>query len=233
MKPLPWSFSSLNKFVTCPMQYYETKVLGNFKDEPGEVAQWGTYVHKCIEDTVNMVESIEEVAVKRAWFEASFPENAKIYMPQVLTAIGEMESMGCAECEMALSSSFAPCEWQDGWVRGIIDLLKVSGSEAWCVDWKLGKVKPDSKQLKLFALMVFYHYPTVNTVHTSFEWLQFKQQTKETYTRDQIPELWAVFEKDLQQYVQAFKTDIWQCRPSGLCRGWCPVESCQHWRPKK
>lgn len=217
-KPLPWSFSSLNKFVTCPMQYYETKVLGNFKDEPGEVAQWGTYVHKCIEDFVN-----DGVA---------FPENVQVYVPRVLEVIGQIHAQ--AEVEMAISASFEPCEWKAGWVRGIIDLLQVYDDAAWCADWKLGKVKPDSKQLKLFALMVFYHYPTVNTVHTSFEWLQFKQQTKETYTRDQIPALWAVFEKDLQQYVQAFKTDTWQCRPSGLCRGgWCPVESCQHWRPKR
>lgn len=217
-KPLPWSFSSLNKFVTCPNQYLETKILKNFKDEPGETALWGTYIHKCIEDAVNDG--------------AAVPDNAKIYMPQVWIAIDGLQGAH-AEVELALNSSQQPCAWETAWVRGIIDLLKIKGNEAKAIDWKLGKIKPDSKQLKLFALLVFHHHPEVDIVHTSFEWLQFKTHTRESFTRDQIPELWNVFVGDLTQYARAFKTDTWQKRPSGLCNGWCPVESCQHWRPKK
>jgi hypothetical protein len=217
-KPLPWSFSSLNKFVTCPNQYLETKVLHNFKDEQGDVALWGEYVHKCIEDAVNS--------------SAALPDNVKKYGPQIWIAIDGLKNAH-AEVELALDNKFYPCEWDHAWVRGIIDLLKISGNEALALDWKLGKIKPDSKQLKLFALLIFHHRPEVDIVHTSFEWLQFNQNTKETFTRDQIPELWQVFVGDLAQYVRAFKTDVWQKRPSGLCNGWCPVESCQHWRPKK
>ena len=219
-KPLPWSFSSLNKFATCPNQYYETKVLGNFKDEPGEVAIWGTYVHKCIEDLVN-----DGVVM---------PDNTQTYMPQINRALHEqLAPFIRAEVEMALDNKFQPCEWNVAWVRGIIDLLKIYETTAWAIDWKLGKVKPDSKQLKLFALLIFHHYPQVMTVHTSFEWLQFKDHTEDTFTRDQIPELWMAFKPDLTQYVQAFRTDTWQKRPSGLCFGWCPVMSCPNWRPKR
>ena len=35
------------------------------------------------------------------------------------------------------------------------------------------------------------------------------------------------------QYAQAFKTDTWQPRPSGLCNGWCPVKTCEFWQPKR
>jgi hypothetical protein len=218
-RPLPWSFSALNKFTTCPNQYYETKVLKNFKDESGEAALWGTYVHKCIEDFVNE--------------DKAFPENTEAYLDQVYGVIDDDCVDIQAEIKLALSNKFEPCDWNDAWVRGIIDLLKMNTDTAWAVDWKLGKIKPDSKQLKLFALLILYHYPEVQTVHTSFEWLQFKQRTQETYTRDQIPQLWKCFIPDLTQYTRAFKTDTWQKRPSGLCNGWCPVESCQHWRPKK
>ena len=68
-KPLAWSYSALNKFATCPHQYYETRVLKNFVDEPGEAALWGTYVHKCIEDAITDG--------------AAMPDNTKIYGPQV------------------------------------------------------------------------------------------------------------------------------------------------------
>jgi hypothetical protein len=132
-----------------------------------------------------------------------------------------------------LDRNLQPCAWADAWVRGIIDLLKIDNEVAKTIDWKLGKVKPDSKQLKLFALLVFYHNPEVNTVYTSFEWLQFKQRTEQVYTRDQIPDLWSAFLGDLGQFAKAFKTDTWQKRPSGLCFGWCGVTACSNWREKR
>lgn len=218
-KPLPWSFSSLTKFTTCPYQYYETRVLGNFKDEPGEVAIWGLYVHKCIEDFIR-----DEIPL---------PENVKTYYPQIQRALyHQLTPITEPEIKLAVDSTIAPCDWANRWAGSISDVLKIADDTAWVVDWKLGKVKP-SAQLKLNALMVFYNYPEVNTVHTSFEWLQFKQRTEDVHTRDQIPELWSVFMKDLQQYAQAFKTDTWQMRPSGLCFGWCPCDTCPNWRPKK
>jgi hypothetical protein len=45
--------------------------------------------------------------------------------------------------------------------------------------------------------------------------------------------LWSKFVPDLRQYMEAFKTETWQARPSGLCNGWCPVTECEHWKPKK
>ena len=216
-RPLPWSFSALNKFATCPHQYYETRVLKNFVEEAGEAAVWGTYVHKCIEDTLNNV--------------AAMPDNTIVYAPQVWEAINGVKH-AAPEVKLAINTRFEPCDWADRWVGSISDVLKVVGDTAWVVDWKLGKIKP-STQLKLNALMVFYNYPEVQTVHTSFEWLQFNQRSVDVHTRDQIPQLWYSFEKDLKQYAQAFKTDTWQKRPSGLCGGWCPVTTCSNWRPKK
>jgi hypothetical protein len=216
-KPLPWSFSALNKFATCPNQFYETKVLKNFTDEPGEVAQWGIYVHKCIEDMLNDV--------------SPMPDNVQTYLPQVRAAINGNWGVR-AEARLAINNRFEPCAWEDRWCGSISDVLKIDGDTAWVIDWKAGKVKP-STQLKLNALMVFYNYPEVQTVHTQFEWLQFKQRNVDTHTRDQIPELWKSFEKDLTQYAHAFKTDTWQKRPSGLCNGWCPVDTCPNWRPKR
>jgi len=216
-RPLPWSYSSLNKFTTCPNQFYETKVLKNFADEPGEAALWGTYIHKCIEDAVNL--------------SAPMPDNAKEYGPHVWAAIDGLRGAR-AEVKLAIDTKLNPCDWENRWCGSISDILKIRDDTAWVIDWKLGKVKP-SAQLKLNALMVLYNYPEINTVHTSFEWLNksvpnWIPNTRATYTRDQIPELWNSFTKDLTQYVQAFKTDTWQCRPSGLCKNYCPVTSCQH-----
>ncbi len=216
-KPLPWSYSALNKFTTCPHQFYETRILGNFKDEPGEAALWGTYVHKCIEDAVRDG--------------TPMPENTRLYWGQIWAAINGLKNVE-PEKKLAINTKMEACAWEDRWCGSISDILKVRGTTAVVIDWKLGKVKPTT-QLKLNALMVFYNYPGVETVNTKFEWLQSKQSTYDVHTRDQIPDLWKSFEKDLTQYAQAFKTDTWQKRPSGLCNGWCGVDTCSNWRPKR
>ena len=216
-KPLPWSYSALSKFSTCPHQFYETRILNNFKDEPGEAALWGTFVHKCIEDAVRDG--------------APMPDNTKKYGPQVWSSINGLAG-AMPEKKLAINTKMEPCEWKDRWCGSISDILKVRGVEADVIDWKLGKIKP-STQLKLNALMVFYNYPEVERVNTRFAWLQFGTNSDDVHTRDRIPELWKSFEKDLTQYAQAFRTDTWQKRPSGLCNGWCPCDTCPNWRPKK
>ena len=160
--PLPWSFSALNNFTQCPNRFLETRVLKNFQDESGEAALWGTYVHKCIEDSVN--------------HGTPFPDNAKQYTAVVAVS---MNGYGGAKAEvrLAIDRNFQPCAWEDRWVGSISDILKFDLMDfhrkedtAYVIDWKLGKIKP-SNQLKLNALMVFYNYPKVNTVHTKFAWL--------------------------------------------------------------
>jgi hypothetical protein len=92
----------------------------------------------------------------------------------------------------------------------------------------MGKVKPDSKQLKLFALAVFELFPRVQTVHTRYEWLQFRQTTHASFERSEMPVMWSAFVDDLQAYVEAFRTEMWQERPSGLCKRHCGVTECKH-----
>ena len=96
-----------------------------------------------------------------------------------------------------------------------------------------GKRKPNSKQLKLFALLVFIHHPEIDTVKILFMWIKTGESDHETYTRDHEAELWQEFVGDLARYNAAFKQDMWIPRKSGLCRGWCPVTGCEFWEPKK
>lgn len=234
--PLPWSHSALSSVDSCPHKHLEVKVLKHFVEESGEAALWGTYVHKCIEDAVT-----DGIAL---------PMNTMTYAPQIWAAIGvdersvedDLEYVK-AESKLAINNKFEPVPWADRWGGSISDILKIVGHEALVVDWKLGKVKP-SDQLKLNAIMVLHNYPEVDVVHTSFEWLAHgggrctccKGQpifTRAVYWRHQLPEMWASIMPKLQQYAACFKTDTWQKRPSGLCRGWCCVDTCEHWQPRR
>ena len=221
--PLPWSHTALEDFVNCPRAYYEKRVAKSVKDEETEAMRWGTRVHKMFEDR-------QKFGVKKS----PLPDDMQVH--EILMYNLDMEpGVLTAEQKVGLDRRLNPCSFFDKqvWFRGIIDWMKVDGDRALVVDYKTGKVHSKFKQLALFALHTFQQYPEVNTVKVKYYWTQAVISTPKEYTRDQIPELWRMFVPDLKQYVEAFKTDTWQPRQSGLCNGWCPVTACEFWKPKR
>jgi len=220
--PAPWSYSALEDFKNCPFAYYNKRVIKAVKDEGSEHTEWGTRVHKHFED--------RQLHGTPLPMEVSEHEN----MMQRLDAIpGDLY----AERKVALTRDRQPCDFNDPnvWWRGIIDWTKVHEKSRKAVirDYKTGKMHSKFGQLKLFAIYTFIEFPRIDEVDCKFIWTKFGMVTGEVYHREEVPKLWAEFIPDLKQYVEAFKTDTWQCRPSGLCNGWCPVTTCEHWKPKR
>ena len=135
---------------------------------------------------------------------------------------------------MALDANRQPCEYGKGyWVRGIADLLIVDGETAFVVDYKTGSNRyPDSKQLKLMALMVFAHFPEVQHVKAGLLFVMHESFMPEEYTRDMADALWGAFNPDLERLKLSYETDKWTPNPTPLC-GWCPVTTCEHYRPRR
>ncbi len=218
MKPKPWSFSALDGFVNCPKQYNETKNLKRFKDDKTPEILWGEYVHKCFED--------------RQRDGVVLPVDLHQH-EEYMTTLQLMPGKRLIETKIALNRRMEPCGFfdKDVWYRGVVDWGTVDGETAHMVDFKTGKPHSKFKQLKTFALHTFAAHPKVEQVISSFYWTKTQSVTNQVYHRSQITELWVEFVPDLKQYVEAFKTNTWQARPSGLC-GWCPVTDCDHWRPR-
>ena len=220
MKVLPWSFSALETYLSCPRKYQALKVTKECKEDfSGPEAAFGDMVHRAIAAYVN-----ENVP-----FPATFPEGIK---QRVLTVLKELPDEGyrVAEIKGALSTQMDACDWfaRNVWMRCILDILHTHGSEAYILDWKTGKVKEDSKQLKLFALYIFHTKPKIVRCHTAFEWVAYNKATKETFLRDDMEALWDDFMPDLIAYRNAHKEDRWEKKPSGLCKAYCPVLNCEH-----
>jgi hypothetical protein len=76
-------------------------------------------------------------------------------------------------------------------------------------------------------------HPQVNLVNAQYYWTQSASTTKKVWSRSEVPALWGYFMPNLKQYVEAYQTDIWQPRQSGLCGGYCPLTECEFWHPKK
>jgi hypothetical protein len=139
------------------------------------------------------------------------------------------------EYQMALNKKFQPCDFDDEkrWVRGIVDLLIVNGNEAFIVDYKTGNNKyPDPKQLRLMALMTFAHFPEITTIRAGLLFILKNSFVQESYTRETIHQSWKKFEQSLDRLTLSYRDDMWTPNPTPLC-GWCPIDTCEFYKPRK
>lgn len=238
-RPLPWSYTALSDFISCPKQYFHKRVAKDVQDTQGAEALWGDQVHRYFEASIlDYVGRTDEADVIWATLrlEGVDPDTSfTVYEPYLQAVLAIPHDSLRPEQKYAIDRALTPCEWMSPnvWCRGIIDVLLTKGGMAYALDWKTGKRKDGSRQLKLFALLVFLHHPDIQSVKTGFVWLKAGVTDYETFTRDQESELWQEFVGDLARYNAAFKADVWTPRKSGLCRGWCPVTGCEFWEPKK
>jgi hypothetical protein len=218
--PAPWSFSRLKSFKNCPRSFYEKSVAKSVVEEKGEATIWGEVVHKHFEerlaDGVVLPTHLTQFEPTMEWIEKQ-PGDILV------------------EAQIALNTSAHPCGYwdKDVWFRGVIDVAKVDTTEAFVRDWKTGKSHNDFTQLNLFAIHTFLAYPSVQRIRAEYYWTQTMTRTGQTFERAEMHKLWKPFIGDLRQYAEAFHTDQWQPRQSGLCRGWCPVVDCEFWSPRR
>jgi hypothetical protein len=171
---------------------------------------------------------VHEALEKYAKDGTDLPHNYKRFAALVDPLL-EIEGVKYPEYKMALDGNKVPCEFfsKDYWVRGIVDLLIISGDTAFIVDYKTGSDKyPDMKQLKLMALMTFIHFPEVKTVRAGLLFILHNNFMPEEYEREDMDKLWGAFTPDLERLRLSYENDAWQANPTPLCR-WCPVASCE------
>lgn len=211
-----WSFSSLNQYYTCPKQYYHLRVAKDFKDTPGEAALDGQIRHKHLEN--------------RILHGTPLPSGTSQFEPIVSKMLETPHDAIHAEKQYCLNSDFQPVEWfsKDAWVRGVIDVELRKNNSVVVADWKFGKRKPDSDQLKLFAALVMTADPEVDKVSTAFFWLKERKVDRDKFTRADVPEIWQYFLARYSHLELAYANDKWIARPSGLCKNYCVVTSCPY-----
>jgi hypothetical protein len=207
-----WTFSQLEKYTTCPKQFYHLRVAKDFKDPPTEHTMWGEAVHTAFE--YRIAEG------------TPLPEGMSQW-EGIAAKLAALKGKKYVEHQIGISKSFAPSPWAQSWSRGILDLLVVDGSKAGVFDYKTGKRK-QTDQLSLYAAYTFAAFPQVETVTTGFIWLKDKKIDTEKFTRDDVPTIWQSFLPTVRKLELAYDNNQWPARPSGLCRAWCAVTSCPH-----
>ena len=212
---MAWSYSSLTAYETCPRRYYHTRVVKDVVEPETQALTWGNAVHKALE--------------LRAKESKPLPTGMEQWEPlvaKILAAGGEVFT----EKQIALTETFTPCDWfaDDVWVRGVVDIGVVRGPLLVALDYKTGKPKRDSDQLRLFAALLMAIYPDCDTVKTGFLWLKTNGIDQARFERGDLPDIWNKFLPRVKALEEAHRTSTWPVRPSGLCRNWCPCKQCPH-----
>jgi len=213
---LTWSFSSLKQYTTCPRQYHEIRILKNYETSITEQMQYGTEVHKALEEYVRDGKPL--------------PEFYQRFKPCVDTLL-QIPGKKLTEYEMALDQEMNPIDFsnENRWVRGIADLVILDEPTAFVVDYKTGSSRyPDTKQLKLMALMIFAHFPEVQIVKGGLLFVLHNAFVTDDYHRKDINKHWESFDLDLRRLKHSMDTDTWHPIPNNFCRSYCAVKTCEH-----
>lgn len=216
-----WSFSSIKTFDQCPKKYYHTKVAKDYEEDFNtEAILYGNEFHKAAEDYVRG--DVAELDPRFA------------YALGALDRLKNMPGKKYCEYKMGLTAKLEPCGFFDSdvWFRGVSDLTIVNEETgvAKVIDYKTGKSAKyaDKGQLELMALATFKHFPKVKVVKGGLLFVVCNAFIRDTYTIERESELWEKWLTEYAKLEKAYEADVWNAKPSGLCRAHCVVLDCPH-----
>lgn len=216
-KVIPWSYSSLTGYETCPHKYHAVRIAKTVPGKTFSEADEGVKRHKDIEHYLKGEFPLKDAALKKLVDNTLAPYNPKFYK---------------YEHKLAITKDRAPCDWNDPncYHRGVIDVMYVdpNSNGAAIFDWKNGKVNLYSQQLVANSICLFAHYPHVDRVNTEYVWMKFGKTTPAKVYRDNIERTWIRFVKRADELEAALAENNWPKRPSGLCKNYCEVTTCEH-----
>lgn len=213
-KPIiAWSYSALTSFENCPRKYWATKISKVVSD----VNQYnvaGDTDHQAIENYMRMG--------------LQLPENLRGLLPlfdKLKGAPGEqyVEYAMCLKQDLTVTGFK---NWDEAWVRGAGDYIKVNGTLATYMDWKSGKPRDEVEdQIDLTALLLFAHFPAVQQVNGGLLYYNHGKIKPHIVKRTDVPRLWNGFIGRVKLMEDAKREDNWPATPNPLC-GWCPYKAC-------
>lgn len=219
MSAAPWSFSKIKAFQQCPKQFYHEKVIKQYPFKMTEAIRYGDQFHKAAEKYIRDGEELP----KRF-----------LYAKDSLDALRRKKGDKLCEYRMGLTEDLEPCGFYEDnvWWRGIADLIILNQDQgiAYVVDYKTGKSSryADKGQLELMAMATFKHFPNVDTVRAGLLFVVCEDLIRNTYEQYEEDTLWDKWMDNFQTMETAYKVDVWNPKPSGLCRQWCQVMECPH-----
>jgi RecB family exonuclease len=213
------SYSSINTFETCPRQFeakYITKTLKFIKNVASE---FGDRVHKSLENRLTK--------------QAPLSEEAKPLEP-LIVAVSQFDGTHYTERGLAITRDLQPTTMYSAetWLNGKADFMTYNEATGYLrvLDWKTGNPKTDMLQLKIMALLAMCQFPSVTKIRAAFVYTKTGEIDKAVIPVQEIPEVVAEVRQKTIRIEHAQATNNFPPQPSGLCRSYCGVTTCQFYQ---
>lgn len=199
---MAYSHSSIKTHETCPAQYKFSRI-DKLPSESGPAAERGKLLHSECEEFI------------KGGLELLSPDIE--HLRHILTILKKGGAL--SEEPLAVNDKWEPVQYdsETAMLRGVLDVLSIEGPIAYLRDFKSGKKRDYSEQMKLYATMIFACYPAVNVVQPIIEWLDLKKT--ERYDAIHVST-----QGDLRDWIEKRITtikedEIYAPNPSSYCRG--------------
>lgn len=216
-KPLIHSHSSLKQYETCPFRFYRQRIVKDVADTQSEAGAYGEQMHKAL-----------ELRVRDG---TPLPPNFATYEP-LCAFVDAVPGEKHCELKLSITKDLQPVQFFDkrGWLRGVIDVLVLQERKAVIIDWKTGKYRgADLSQAQRNVATVFVHYPHIDFISTRFVYVQDRKIDQGGFYRHDMDHILTPTITTAADIEWSIANNAWPCRPSGLCRQWCPVTDCKHY----
>ena len=210
-----WSYSALSMSEQCLRKYWAIKI-GKVVNDENQYNVQGDDEHQ----------SLQHYASKGI----ALPARLAAVAP-IIDKLNALPGEKYVEQKLCLTQQFVPCKWNDWdnvWVRGAGDYVKVNGTKAYYFDWKSGKKKSvddTEDQVDLTSALIMAHHPQVETVVSGILFYRHNALNPHVTHRADLTRIWNSYIARVRVLEQAKLTDSWPTNPTPLC-GWCPYKAC-------
>ncbi len=218
-KPLVYSYTFLQCYDDiCPHQAYHRYILKDVPFVKTPEMDWGNLVHSAFEYRVGGGKPL--------------PTNMSQWEPIAAAFDGKNAK---TEMQIGLSAKAQIVDYFKGAdlkYRCKIDLHIVQDTKAYLADWKTGSSKYEKPlELEIQAMFLKAKYPQLKTIKGNYVWRK-ESRPGQVYDLSNVRATWDWCEQTVAKIEADLKAGEFEKRRGPLC-GVCPVEDCEHWRPRE
>jgi hypothetical protein len=206
----------LSAFDNCPWKGFRMYIAKDLAKTNDSKRDWGNTLHKAFSMYITRGRALPREAIKYA------PTLAPLQAQKPFT-----------ELPLAVRRDGSPCGFFDDgvFVRGYGDVVMLRGPMALILDFKSGKKREDSAELRLHSMMLRAAHPELERVLGQYIWLQhvdmgLSPMGQQHDVSDTVA-TWAYVEQAMDEIEHMLTNNHFPKQPNPLC-GWCPVMDCEH-----